>query len=860
MADAAQQAGESSTTKTDDQATATVVQEAPPLPPVQMPSPGASQPKDGQGPEAPVAQTSTKELAEEPQAANAKTDPPAQATSAPPPKAADGPQTIDNKVPIKLQVNVQGQASFGIPGEGAKKEFKDPTKELPSQIDIQAVTLEESKTLVEVLTEKRVIVLTSFEHQLAFAAAHFLAHQDVFKEYSRRLLVVARRDERADVTIDLFGREEYHEKQKQLILVELNHDGIFLDSLRTRSCGEPAVLRDLLRRKDIALICAVSFEILGVTPQRPNSDSLPFYQHEISYLAYRLAQCFPESEALELKDRLIRLRQKGLWITAAEEDFLRQVSGCLKSPGNLKAEIERREKLATDAAPSLPEASKPLSLDTLIGDGDELRLAVLYTATYFPGLTPNDFEKMVCLILGKSTKEVEKESQIITEKGKVLTRKEPVTRPLVEIWRESPDRILRDCHLETVSRSDSVQVVGFSSSNPPQDPRSYLELRQPMFVARTFRRLQETGLLFDQEISEAVVDNLVRLSVNRTIADPSYYDKGWLIGIIFMLKVHLASSENLEDPSQDFFLLIARLRENELLRRHFYGRLCQLIREMLRHESLRGTVEGFLDFLVASREHDTALDIVLELSRRLRFAQDFETFSWMRRLLEQDDEHIRERTYACLYELMKESGIRLYDVLEAIRGWLPARPLEEKHYTPSHRHALAYLPAYCLKSAFDFQATRYGEWPTRYSLFAALPEEALARPKLALLAEWLSHPGLKAVVRVEGIPPEEWLAYVMADLIEQWILILEGLVPEKTHPEARRMADALLRAFAGRFAKPQRTLFVRRWQSSQQDYYQQVNRLPVQQREERGELLAKRKKVLDLKQRFQQFESHSLEA
>jgi hypothetical protein len=100
----------------------------------------------------------------------------------------------------------------------------------------------------------------------------------------------------------------------------------------------------------------------------------------------------------------------------------------------------------------------------------------------------------------------------------------------------------------------------------------------------------------------------------------------------------------------------------------------------------------------------------------------------------------------------------------------------------------------------------------------------------------------------------------MADLIERWILILEGTEAEKIHPEAHLMADALLQSLATRFTKAQKSLFIRRWQACQQDYYRQVNHLPLKQRDERSRLLAMRKKVLDLKQRFQQFESPPKEA
>jgi hypothetical protein len=323
MADAAQQAGENSKAATGEQPTATVVQEAPPPPPVQEPPlEEASQPGAGQGPEAQTSRTPINDPAEGAQATNTKANP-----SAPPAKAVDGSQTIENKTPIRQQINVQGQASLNFTRERTKKEFKDPTKDLPSQIDVPAVSLEDSKTLIEVLKERRVIVLASFEHQISFAAAHSLARQETFSEYERRLLVVAKRDQRADVTIDLFGREEYHEKKKQVILIEINHDGLFLDSLRTKSCGEPAVLRDLLRRKDIVLICAASFEVLGVTPEKPRSESLPFDQRVISFLDNKLTQCFPQAEALQLKDKLIRLRQDGLWATSTEEEFFRQVTG-----------------------------------------------------------------------------------------------------------------------------------------------------------------------------------------------------------------------------------------------------------------------------------------------------------------------------------------------------------------------------------------------------------------------------------------------------------------------------------------------------------------------------------------------------
>ncbi len=770
-------------------------------------------------------------------------------------------QSITNNAPQENQTNLQaGQMTFGDvflgpASEATRQKFEDPTKELPSKITIPEFSLDEYPHLTEALEEHRTIILSSFDRRVSFSAAHALTRHDIYKSYDKRLLVIEKKIEegRSDLSIDIFSRREY--RDKQIILVEIIYTGRFLESLQTESIAAPDQLRKSLADKHIAIVCTTSCELLGVPPDQANSKTFPFYHCDIPYLYHKLTHYYhPRERARAIEKDLLRQREQKLWADFPKiDDFFREIANLLSSPGQLEAEIERRdsifrERLSVESIEML-KSVRPVDL---LADGDLLRATVLYTATYFRDLTPNDFERIICLLLGDATTEVETESQVVNEKGDVQVRRERITRYWIDLWNESPDRVLRECSLEAVSRDDSPQVIDFTKGYLRQDLRAHLESRYSILLARNFKTLQNSGLLFRQDVSEAIVDNLVRLSVERTISDPSYCNRDWLIQLIVMLRIHFETREGQEDPSGDFLALLARLRENEILRRHFYSRLCQLIREMLQHAALRETIQSFLNFLVA-HEHGAALDIVLELARRLRFSPEFEAFYWIKRLLDQGRLEIQKRTYQCLFALVNESDGRFYAILEAIRGWLPETTLDVDRYSQSNHYALTFLPDYCFATAQSFPAKHYGGWPCRHTLFAALPSDlSQAREKLDLLAGWFTHPGLKSTVSVEGIDSEDLLARFMADLIELWILILEGVEPRGAHPQAQLLARTLLDAFAARIDRRQQIPLIRRWQWRQQVYYKQVNLLPVHKWEERKALLAKRKKLLEVNQRFVQ--------
>jgi hypothetical protein len=701
--------------------------------------------------------------------------------------------------------------------------FLDPTQKLPGQMDVQPFALDEHQHLVEALEEHRLIILSSFDPKISFAAAYSLVSHLRFKSYDHRLLVVEKQNDRSDININLFSRPEYSGKD-QIVLIEISQAGEFLDSLRTKSIGRPAGLREVLAQKNLGLVCTASCEVLGLAADATDSKAFPYFLYALPFLSHMLMQRYGKERARELEDVLLDQRKRKLWDDCSEtEDFFKEVRSHLVTPGQLEQEIERREALFRGlSSDESVERLKSVRPEALFANGDSLYGAVLFTATYFRDLTPDDFETIVCLVLDGETREVEKQSHSSNDKGEVQVRKEMVPKLLVDIWHEEPDRILGACSIEAIQNADSLRVLAFSKGYLRRDMRAYLESKHPLFLSRCLRKVRKKDILLQEDVSDTLVDNIVRL---------------WADG-----------AEDLDDLFTRFFLKISVLPKSEAFRSLLYDRLCHLIREVLQRESLRGTVHRFLDLFFRTRRHDTALDIVLELARRLRFAPEFETFFWIKRLLDEGGEDIWDSTYEELFSLARESGSRIYEMLEALKAWLPEA--EEMGYSPSSRHALSFLPDYCSVTANGLSDKLYGEWPSHYGLFSALPSDPqLARAKLDLLASWLTHPKLKSIVHREGWNPEDFLAAFIGDLLELWILILEG-VAQPTKAESRRLSDVLIETLASHMERSQRVLVVRYWQWRQQAYYLHVKDLPVGERDTRKKFLARRKKLLDIKQRF----------
>src|SRR5215210_560615 len=764
---------------------------------------------------------------------------------------------------VDRQTNFQANLVQFLMGENKgnekNQEEEDPTDPLlaePTEADI-----EERGRLLAEWSFSRIIVLSSFHSKPALSAAYSLVHDPGFCDHEKRTLLLRKTKyrERLDLTIDLFTRPKLLERRR-IFLVEIGRTSPFLDSILHIGDNHAKSVQGLLRQSDSLLICTASAEVLELGPDQPLPNSFPFSHHSVPFLPYLLRRKFSPQRARELQDLLLAQLRRGLWESL--DDLYERIESLLIEGAERLEEVVRQNEAFPNEISVRQSSVKPAEV---FHEGSGVHGAVLYTAIYFPDLTPHDFARVVLVLLGEQKRTEETEEQILTEKEEVRTLKKKIEKRLADLWNETPDRFLRDCHLRAKSLSQGTHVMDFSYRYLRREMKTYLESVHPMFLVGMFERLQVSGLLFDPNASSELVDNLIHLFVERTLSDPSFCSKDWLFGLMIGLQSQTSIVIETEISTDERIFLLLESLESEWIRRHVLGRLAQLLREMLQHEPLRDVVREFLSALLLARQHHAALSLLLELTRRLRFAPHFDSLLWLRRLIDQGVPEIRLRTFQCLVGLALESGPRIFELLEALRPWLPAADLEIERYPLSSLSALRFLLESIGETHANFDPKHFGQWPSRFPLFAASPEDrSVLRSRLDLLCEWLLHRGMPTVLETgesEGLSsdiewklwfgdPEEAHGALVADLVEQWMLILEGTDSKPPCSEARRVMDELLAALARRADPVQRKRIIRRWQARQQQCHLDINQLPVGQREERSLLLANRKKLYELRQRL----------
>ncbi|HEV3390094.1 MAG TPA: hypothetical protein VG057_13845, partial [Solirubrobacteraceae bacterium] len=487
-------------------------------------------------------------------------------------------------------------------------------------------------------------------------------------------------------------RQDYLDMEKQAVLVGITPAGRpFLDSLLsiTADPWHVSSVRGNLAKRKILVVVTARHELVTLPPEW-GSARLPFFHWPLTSLSYLLQRHFPEERALVLDQMLTEHLERGLWKSSAE--MCQAVSGRLKhGPAELE---EALRQAAAGNLDLLRARSKPSeSLLTRLDDERGIHATVIYIASYFPGISPQDFNTLVEILLGERTVQLEEAVQLRDERGETQTRRQKVIHKLIDLWRRNPDVFLKEGGLEAGPAPDGTHAVDFSPPDLRDELKTLLETRFPISLASAFARLQQVNLLFAPGVSATVVENLIHLSVERTLADPTYYGERWLLAFAASLSQRVGAEEVSGDPSEMLLAIVGQLHD-EILRRHVYSRLAQLIREMLRHQRLLPTVRAFFETLFAWHRDDGALAILLELVKRLRFAPQFEPFHWLRRLLDEAAAEGAERTYLVLLELAAESGTRIFDLLDAIRGWLPEDAREPERYSPSNRYALRFIADY----------------------------------------------------------------------------------------------------------------------------------------------------------------------
>lgn len=651
--------------------------------------------------------------------------------------------------------------NYLIGPQQSKEDDERPLFELTEVLPLKRSNLpefvsEELAEYVEKLREERLVLLSCPDEDIAFAAAHALIdglHLPLGEQ--RRLLNVERSvGEGPPLSVYNLRRKSKHDKEA-VVLVDATTEKAqqFLEPVMTAGRAASVVIQDDLRRNELYMICLVDLAPAEAEPQA--DDGRPRQARELKFPCWRipflrrLLERYQVEQLTVVESEIETQRQLGWWSPYESEFYFELKTLLLRR--ELQGEIARRA-----------EAPPPGPVNELFKGDDPLSDTVLYVATFFPNLTPYEFNQVVPLILGGASRITHNEGNGQSKNG--ARAAEPATegKTALQVWRELPDQVLKKCELVTIPLRDATKGVNFSNHGLRDKLREYLEREYSFFLENRFQDVQELGLIFS--LSAKIAQSAMNLSVEMAVSYPEYYGSRWLSGVVTDFEAAVARTDGTEAQTWRFIQEANAAKA----RKRFYQSLSELVRAMLNEPRLTSVVEEFVQQLLLSKHHTG----VLELVRRLYLAPAFDQFKWLKQLFHRGDQQIREETDEYLRGYLKRAGGRVYQALSSLESWLPERDRPLRSYPVSARYALRLSLVYLSETTSRFDARYYGAWPSAFPLFAFQDAET-ATDNLSLLIRLLFHPGMKGVFKEQRIGQNDG-DLLINRMITDWFFILHG--------------------------------------------------------------------------------------
>ncbi|RKZ39924.1 MAG: hypothetical protein DRQ49_09960 [Gammaproteobacteria bacterium] len=289
-------------------------------------------------------------------------------------------------------------------------------------------------------------------------------------------------------------------------------------------------------------------------------------------------------------------------------------------------------------------------------------------------------------------------------------------------------------------------------------------------------------------------------------------------------------------------------------------------------------IQDFLHELMRGKHQDVVLAIVLNVVEQLQSASQFDGMYWIKELLDNKKgiPEVKQRACNTLFEQAIQSGLRVYELLDTLKTWLPDRDLKHDKYSFSHKCALKFIIDYAMTTIKNFKAADYGVWPSKYPLFANLKGNELT--PIDLLIFWVFHPGMTYALEQLGDKTYHQLSdqlsqlkelddstnathvkivndvkainIILADLVEMWFKMLHGFETKSTHPEVLPISERLLQQVVLNSDRSQRTFFLRRWWLRQGLFTNEIRQIPIAERAKRQRFINERKVILELHKKF----------
>ncbi|HEX8068911.1 MAG TPA: hypothetical protein VF546_03100 [Pyrinomonadaceae bacterium] len=448
----------------------------------------------------------------------------------------------------------------------------------------------------------------------------------------------------------------------------------------------------------------------------------------------------------ELAETIARQRQQELW-SADDAEFHKEITKYLRA-GNLPQVVADRRH------------NDDLSVQQLFNRQDPLADIVLYCATYYPDLSPQDFSYLVELFLGDATEEAVRgpgrpQSQTADEAASPVE-----SVPLVRRWQREADGLLRRCRLASLTNENNQRVVDFQVDGLRSRLSRYIRGEHYFFYEANFVLMRRQGLLFSPR--KRIAEGARQLLVETGRQYPPAEVANWLYEIVAEFEQAAAAADGLRERSPLFYLPPdGRVKAA----RHYVCHGLSLVLSRLNKEpELQEAAQLFWQRLLQT-QHQWFLDLL----RQVGNAAPPESLGWLRRLLDQGSEEIRGQVFGYLVGHLLRRGALVYAPLKELMQWPTT--------TQAGRVAQSLWIVYCLETNRQLPQRDYGRWPSAHPLFG-FQSHAEAVERIDLLTGWL----IAATSEVHGAGA----LFAIADIVAGWYFILSPAV----QPEAAGVAPA----------------------------------------------------------------------
>jgi hypothetical protein len=689
----------------------------------------------------------------------------------------------ENKVNLLLEKSQAGLIST-LSGDGLKVQYGDayynqlPPIDAPKNLELFITevqlqpparaykSLDSSKSAgyTGALLSHRILLLSCYDDDVALNIAKSIAYQN---RVASKHLVTLEKNCQGSYTIDNLiqglaslkeNGEQFERRPSQHLLPAIwvwwandISDGDLSDTILDSLFAGSARLEQYQTR----LADHASFLICLVPPHKVqnsrHSRFEAFLQNWREDFLRPLLEEYELSQYEELAETITRQRQQKLW-SENHDEFYKEICRYLREKNLPTIVADRPQQGYCDN----------LEPQQLFNRQDPLIDTVLYCATYFPDLSPQDFSYLVELFIGDATEEVTRK----IEPAQTQNEKEIVdfveAAPLVRRWQRETDAVLRTSKLVALKNENNERVVDFQVDGLRNRLSQYIQNDHYFFYESNFLLVRRQGLLFSsrKKIAEGARQLLVEMAGQYAPSEVA----NWLFEIVTAFERMTRDESDLPRERSPVFSLLPHGKVRTA--RHLVCQGLSLVLTRLNKEpELAEGVRLFWQKLLQTH-HQWFLDLL----RRTGNFPPTEILQWLKQLLDQGSEEIRIQVCGYLVGYLLRREALIYETLNEFMHW-PGT-------SQAGRSAQMLLILYCTETNRRLAQKNYGQWPSLHPLFG-FQDRDQASECIDLLIGWL----FTAAVEIH----QAEAPVVVADVLAGWYFILSP----PSHPDCPDKAIAI---------------------------------------------------------------------